>query len=142
MARKNSNHTAVKKKKKVKSSKFKRTNHTTKKHTPTKRRRRRIQTGSGRTQDKVADAIGTGIDVVSMGLTAAGPVGWAAQIGLELGKMVLQKAIKADYTQTKKREFDKAYEPVRSTRTGRIIGYNPRKNPEPNRYSQDYDQLY
>jgi hypothetical protein len=49
------------------------------------------------------------VDAVTTPLTsAAGPVGLAAGLMLEVGKSAIQKAIRADWTQTKEREFKKA----------------------------------
>lgn len=79
------------------------------------------------------------------GVAAGGPVGLAIQAAVELGYRALEKAIKADYTQSKQREFNKAYKPVRDKRSGRapnwLTGgwYAPRENPKKNRYAEDYE---
>ena len=56
----------------------------------------------------------------------------------------IEKAISADYTQSKRREFKKAYKPVRNRRTGKkpnwLTGgwYAPKEDPKANRYEEDY----
>jgi len=115
------------------------------------RRRRRKQWGRGAVADVAADLVKEGAKQAGSfalkklaGAAAGGPVGMAIQAFVELGGRALEKAIKADWTQSKRREFKKAYKPVRNKRTGRgpnwLTGgwYAPRKNPEKNRYDEDY----
>lgn len=70
--------------------------------------------------------------------------GAGANLAAEMMAKAFEKAIMADYTQSKRREFKKAYKPVKSKRTGKkpnwLTGgwYAPRKDAKPNRHEQDY----
>jgi hypothetical protein len=81
------------------------------------------QIGYREKQDKAADTIGHIADGVTTALTLAWPVGVPAQVAIEIGKMALDKMIRADYTQTKEREFKKAYKPIRNPRTGKMPNF-------------------
>ena len=107
------------------------------------------QTGRGKTRDKIANVIGNVTDAATIPLAlVGGPVGLAIGVVAEVGKRVVQKAIKADWKQTKKREFDKAYKAVKNPRTKKKRNwwtggfYTKRKNPVKNRYSEDYNMLW
>ena len=115
------------------------------------RQRRRYQRGRGAVRDVAADLITRGAKKVGTfalkrlaGAAAGGPVGLAIQAFVELTGRALEKAIKADWTQSKRREFNKAYKPVTNKRTGKgpnwLTGgyFAPRKNPKKNRYDEDY----
>jgi hypothetical protein len=101
--------------------------------------RKSVQRGRG-AKDKVASALEKGFDAASTAvMTAGGPIGVMGAAALELLKRVSTKAIKANWKQTKRAEFNKAYEPVYSKRNpGQIVGYNRRKNAGTNRYHEDY----
>ena len=111
--------------------------------------RKRKQKGAGKIKNAIADLAEQAVSnaakaalASAIGSSAAGP-GSAALAGMVLG-MAAKKAIKADYTQSKRREFNKAYKPMKNPRTGKkpnwFTGgwYSKRKNPSKNRYQEDY----
>ena len=77
------------------------------------------------------------------GAAAGGPVGIGIVAVTELMGRAIEKAVKADYTQSKRREFKKAWKPVKDKRGKKpnwLTGgwYAPKKNPKKNRYDEDY----
>lgn len=62
-----------------------------------------------------------------------------ATLAAELVGRAIKKAAKANWHQTKRGEFNKAYEPVYAKRGKRkIVAWRRRKNAPPNNYDRDY----